>query len=327
MTSKAAKAEKAKQELQFQNLLSSFLNVDENTFSMITNIQAGEKLETILEIEKQKINLTIHCSKTGQPVANFPIEMFCNICETHGIERAKVILESHKIAKIHPNWLFTDDKSLEKLSQHDPYGYFVFAASRILIPVQDSLLRDADLAYSQKKQFMTIWREEREHCWKNIQATPLNQIIEANELMRKFLSVFRTNKVAHIIPFKCSEIPPGYLGKQKSILNWIEELRAAFAAILRYEIRKRRIHSALTYDDVVALKDKYEGHSNFRRQKAKYSETELIMQELGDFIIPAEHVKTKSTFVATQATITKTEKTQIATHESKHFKLKWAGKK
>jgi len=297
---------------------------DQSVFDVVAAVQKQRQLTTLVDMVTDGIDLTIYCTKTGQPVSTIPVSQYQMFREIHGKDKAKTIVESSKIQTVAKHWLFTDDKALEQLCRHDPYGYFVYAASRILIPMQDSIVRSMNLPWQYRKDIQTVWNEEKTKCWKHIQHETLETIIHANELMRKYLACFATAKVYHILPFKCSEIPPSHLGKEKSVSDWIEELIASFEAIVKHEIKKSRIKRKLTYSDIVDLHLRYEGHSNFRRQRGhKMSDMDLLLIELDPFV--KEATKEKSAFIVFTGKVPEPEPKQqiISGDVTKPFKLKF----
>ena len=294
------------------DLVDAISKPDETTIGFLADFYEQRKLVELVEAQAENVDLSYTCVKTGQPTGAMPFAVWSQLKEIHGEKRAKHVLETEQLKQVASHWLYTDDNALAELAKHDPYGYFVYAAAAILIPVQDNrgsqTRRSTVKIYDQDKKvvgqrttetgqlvkikdqnikaFERVWRQEKAACWQNIQATSLMDILEANEIMRKYLSAFRTAKCYKLLPFKCSDIPPRVLGDTKSVREWIEEIQAAIEAILRHEIKRQKIRHKLSYADVVDLNLHYEGHGNFRRQKSKISGHERLLHELEDFIDP-----------------------------------------
>lgn len=230
-------------------------------------------------------HLTIRCTKTGKPFHRRTMQEWNTLCKIHGKGRAEQILEINKFQAVCPEWLFTDDKALLGLAKYDPHGYFVYAATNILLPAQDSILRSKSLEIVRKREFREMLLQEKSALWDNLQGCDVAEIIEANDTMRKYLTSFRTAKVSHLLPFKCSHIPPSILGTEKKTLReWIEEIQLAITALLKHEIKRRKLKARLTAGDIAELHIHYEGHSNFRRQKSRTTQAEILEDELNKFL-------------------------------------------
>ncbi len=229
--------------------------------------------------------LTIRCTKTGKPFARRSMQDWNNLCAIHGSKRAEQILEVNKLQAVSPEWLFTDNTALANLAKYDPHGYFVYAACNILIPVQDSIIRNKTIPASQKTEFQLAWLEQKSALWDNLQSCNVREIMECNEMMRKYLAVFRTAKVAHMLPFKCSHLFPSDLGTpKKTVAEWCEEIRLSISAILKREVKKHRIKAHMTFSDITNLSTHYEGHGNFRRQRQRLTGTDMLADELQKFL-------------------------------------------
>jgi hypothetical protein len=314
---------------EISKALSILSSVDKNDIA--TRILEHEQItdfSNILDVVEE--DLTIYCTKTGQPLQSYSWKQYCQLCRIHGKERAWNIFKAQSFHRVADHWLYTDDKALETLSKLDPYGYFVYAAAFILMPLQRQIKKNLR---SKEAQFLEDLYEveQRKACWNNIQSVALSRIVEANEIMRRYLGLFRTEKCYSLTVFKLNPVTLNQLGSSdKPVCVWIKNIEDSIERILAKEIKRGRINRIPTYADVVSLKVFYEGHTAFRRQKmlGNISELDEVLVHLEGFC--KDRFADGKTAVTTFAETIPAEKwkkgvkLQTANSSGKKFQLKKA---
>lgn len=264
------------------------------TLSAIARVEKEDIATRLLEHEQlidfsnildaSQEDLTIYCTKTGQPITSYSATQYCHLVRIHGRERARKVFQMQALHRVIDHWLYTDDKALEILSKTDPHGYFVYSAAFILMPLQRQIkrnLRSKDAKLTEELYEL----EQRKSCWNNIQSVPISRIIEANEMMRRYLSIFRTEKCWSKTVFKFEPVELADIGSAKKPISvWIANIKDSMLRILADEIKRGRINPNPSYADIVNLKIHYEGYTAFRRQKhlGNISELDEVLIHLGD---------------------------------------------
>ena len=106
-----------------------------------------------------------------------------------------------------------------------------------------------------------------------------------NELMRRYLSIIKSTAAYKYLAFV--ETRMEYVTDTIASLEDFEQgIQETLGNILRYEASRNRIRSNMTYQEVMDLKLRYQGHSNFRNQKRLKSMTEIehVAHLLKDFM-------------------------------------------
>lgn len=256
-----------------------------------------------------------HCSKSGQFIESFTHRQLVELVNIHGLQRAKTILEYNACNYVSPAWLVTDPEALSQLSRHDPIGYFCYAGGLILSPAtyratatapQYTLESQAvyepidkadagDMAHTGGEainpQMARTRLMQRIVANQQLQTgvIPDERIIEANELMRRFLSLIGSNsprwnrKLAGLtLPQITASLP---------VFNqFITALSATIADVVS-AITSRHKHQTtpdyVTYQDILEVKRKCGGMSNMMQQRALRapSKSDAIMYDLREFIV------------------------------------------
>lgn len=263
---------------------------DEAVFARLEIIKSNERFAASLEVSNDaelKSLCNIRCSKSGAPLQNLSIDEVATLLDINGKSRVVYMLKQRAITAVANKWLFTDEQALDALTEHDPRGYFVYAASRILRcfhggfnqKVNQFQPDDTDAHYS----FIC----DKSKLWDALETVPMKTIVQGNEIMRRYLSFINTAYAMGTVTFT---------RKSLATINpseFVTEVQASIAAIIWFEFGKGRIKSTVTYADVVDLKLTYHGHSNFRGQRnlRNLSDTDLIVKQLSDFmkIDPSKH--------------------------------------
>lgn len=252
----------------------------DDRFSIFRSAEDFSIALTAAEIEAQGIELVIYCSKTGQPIDEISHYRFGRLFKMYGKEKTIDIIKRLQLGKTAEHWLYTDGESLAKLSEIDPRGYFVYAVSALFRPLQGYCgvkLNDWNEEFTARHQ----WTMAKHLLWKNTQECDVKIIIEANEMLRRFLGLFhmakllRRNLSWHEV--QLPNVSPHLL---------INDLKKNISAILAYEAKKGRIKKNPSLAEINELKVIYQGHSNFRQQRRlkNMSELERIMIDLAEFM-------------------------------------------
>lgn len=235
--------------------------------------------------EKYKISLTKYCSKTGQKVGHYSIEEFELMKRINSDEKITYYINSKAISYVASHWIFTDGEALRLLSENDPYGYFVYALGSMFTHYQRFLKKQNptdDIHWVGKKK----WLDHKIEAYKNVsENVSVDTIFEANELMRRYLTLIQTAKASHLVSWKNTDIRE--ISKSEfTIRNFLKEIRKNIENVIKEEFRRKRIKQHLSYADIISVKDIYDGHSNFRLQRKpkELTEVEMIMIELQEFM-------------------------------------------
>lgn len=122
---------------------------------------------------------TIYCNKTGRPMATLADEILSQTIAVHGRERGIRALMAATIGHYSAHSLFTDYQGLADWSRGDPVGYAVYCIS---------LLAEPNIITQNIEQQYNFIRVKSE-AFKTLSQKPLEQVIELNELLRRFLGI------------------------------------------------------------------------------------------------------------------------------------------
>jgi hypothetical protein len=223
---------------------------------------------------------TITCAKSGAFIRNVTLEEFAILEKIHGSNHAIELLELRCNTHISGHWLQTDGATLEKLSEHDPFGYFIYAADKVLRATQDIFINYHQIKDTPQQMALEYkWHRKKHIAWKAIQKQPIAKVIKANELMRRYLSIVDTAYARHIVKFETNNIIDI---AEFQLPNFINDLQSNLRAILQWAWKNNRIRRDLTIDDIIKLKNIFKGHSNFAQQRrvANQPILERILDEL-----------------------------------------------
>lgn len=223
--------------------------------------------------------LNVYCDKTGNMLETIEDKKIKLLLRTHDISRVKFLLDNYKRNRVDPNWIFTDNTALNALCESDPIGYFVYAASQILRCYQPQFQQQTDKT-KHDPAANDKWRADKAACNKilrdnygpNSQIQP-TELIEVNELMRRYLSLMQTLSAINQVKFSetCRKLPqlPNNLAQFKT------EIIASIESVIHYAYRLNNVKTTLTYDDINRLNLRFQGHSNFRRQNTLKGMTDI----------------------------------------------------
>lgn len=254
----------------------------ENTLKTVSHIA---ELNTAITGNKFDYYLThTHCNKSGNFIAAVSNDEIAKLIAIHGEDFTAYVLKLQADKSIAHHWIKTDDTALEKLLQFDPVGYFVFAASMIAkvftfhAPLY-KINNNHDKHYSDNHY--------KVHCEiadlnRELQDCPIEEIIKGNELMRRFLSIFDSTRVASQVKFTAKTMT----GISDDITLWNNEVKSNLKQLLLTALKKGKIKRELDISDIANLKIEYHGYSNFRKQGTikGFTESEMLISQLDAFM-------------------------------------------
>ena len=269
-------------------VVSLLVNVDNKAVEdRLLLVLETEQITNFIEIEeiKKEIDTIVYCIKTGQEVDYWTDDKIGRLLQTIGKKRAIEVIKIKSKNQVANNWLFTDHIALNKLSETDPVGYFVYSINAVLCEMQH-FTEALNIKNSWNKQ----WAKNELYellpiVYNQANKIPLIIIIRINELMRRYLSITQT-RAAH----KHLAFPETRMEYVTSSVSYIEEfeqgLQTTIANLIKYEVARGKLKRNLTYHDVLNLNLSYKGFSNFRLQKKLNSMTEIeyTMWLLRDFM-------------------------------------------
>jgi len=231
--------------------------------------------------EHFKSDFNIYCDKTGNEIEYICSDAIIQMLSTHNDKRVIELITNAKRNRIDPNWLFTDPKSLDALSETDPIGYFVYAASQVLriyAPYWQG--KEATDAGANDR-----WRADKAFLNKSLQmCNELElEIIETNELMRRYLTITQTLAAINRVKFTRPITDLAFL--YNDIPAFRRALTASIESIIEYEYSEKKVKSHLSLADISDLNLRYKGHSNFRGQRTLrgMSGMDQILAIVGEF--------------------------------------------
>lgn len=339
MLSNSKKQQKINVEANLSNVIDLITQITDETISdQIERINNTDNLLKTIEISEliNDLDINFYCSKTGRKLGQWSIDDLRRLQLAVGNDRAKYIIIKKQFENVAIDWIYTDTKALENLSNSDPIGYFVYATNYVIPIIIDlpQITEDKQIKYIYERNI------EKAIIAKQLQEIDLNIIVATNELMRRYLSLIQTKKAIRVITKYCKKIKfTEYTLTNIATTNWSvtlyqKALKKILNEIIREEYRRNRIKTDLTYADVVNLKLRYEGYANFRSQRRLRNMTEIehVMMELQEFI-PAnivermhmEQVKEQSKQTGVKAIkVDKPVTIKIAKPSKKPFKISFA---
>ena len=146
-------------------------------------------------------NLTYYCTKTGQPISKLAPDSFIKMQETVGVALAEDIFKRKSIEQVSSHWLCTTDKALDKLSNIDPYGYFIYSVFLIIRCSAISKYYTHSKQSRENNEREARWEEltHKIKLWNIIQSIAIKDILELNELMRRYLALIQNSTLPSTI--------------------------------------------------------------------------------------------------------------------------------
>ena len=338
-------AAKSSRVLNMETNLSEILDIiteinDETISDQILRISKTTELLDTIEISEhiENIDTTMYCFKTGKPLSSWSNNDLRQLYIIVGEKRMKYLIYKKQFNNCQPAWIFTDPKSLENLFNHDPVGYFVYAVNYIMPHDLEILRRDDEI----KETYIYQRNIEKTVVWLQLQNITIEEIIQTNEIMRRYLTFIKTNRAVRVImKAKKSGLPSFFeftltnVALDNAVVETFRQcLKNIIREIIKEEYRRNRIKTNITYADVVGLKLRYEGYSNFRSQRRLTSMTEIehVMLELQEFIPPTfientkmdEFVKSNRQTGVEAIKVKKSSKIKIAAPTKKPVKISFA---
>lgn len=287
--------EKQKRIQEADKLLSSILDknfLDEKKVAAAEQVAkeiSGEELISMIETEDfvSSIDIdifTIYCSKTGQPIGRRSEQQISMLLSIHGKEKAEELLPFIGSNNIAAHWMRTDSESLTKLAKIDPYGYFVFAASRAMQYKAEGW--NASEQKWKSAEYMQKWNLEKIKLYQIISKHPVETIIYVNSAWKEYLSFINPTKVRRVIQFPYEKLSD--IGRLKNIRAIASSLRDVVKSAVRSVVVSR---AHFTYSDAQDALDKLGGHTQFRKQNrlSFMEDTEIAYQELKSLLGSYKH--------------------------------------
>lgn len=244
-----------------------------------------------------------YCEASGKPLCKVDADTVNNLLTIHGRETTiKILLTQQK--QISLEWIWLNNDGLDKLAMHDPAGYFVYAASKLLqdVTIHNELMRLHEAAMA----------------WKNLQAIDDSILPPINELIRRLLAGYKRNKLNKYL---------AKFAKKK-----VNEITSELSNLTQFQIELTDL-----IQDLIAKKKKKEiyesGMTAFRMQSMITALSELEMavgKEFNDFdIVDGKSSESIHAIVGTKYRHTKVDKRQkqysqqtVKTKVTAGFKLK-----
>lgn len=262
-----------------------FANIPDEIFDAIEREQTvfsesiAEKISNELFLEENDIDLDMTCIKSGKRLRVFDREEFIELCELHGIEKAKYLLEIKKQECISPKWYYTDSATLDKLQKIDPAGYCVYAIGKIFNAYGPKF---SYLSEHERIVFGRKWlREQRAIMYDIVNTWSDSEINNINELMRRFLAIAQTEKVESLISWHTLIMP------EIEYAKLVTDIKNNILKLVEYAYKKKRVKTQIDYYDIMSMRKIFVGHGQFAGQKRIKGMTtdEQIAYELRDLQI------------------------------------------
>lgn len=121
-----------------------------------------------------------YCECSGKPLCKVKIETVQALIDIHGREITLKILRTQQ-KKVSLEWIWLNTDGLENLAAHDPKGYFVYCASKLLqdLTVHSELMR----------------LHEAANAWQNLSTISNDVIAPINELLRRLLGQYKRKQL------------------------------------------------------------------------------------------------------------------------------------
>lgn len=290
-------------------------------------------LDLLLQAESKEFKplMTQYCNKTGKELHSVKLDDLKTLLAVHGKERSLELMQLDACSKYSPLWLHSEPKTLNKLMYFDAQGFFIYAASHIFhsnIIKKSNLSTKPPMSQAGKEStedknlldFLADFPEQDKpddffsneipaHTsvryfnlqdkiigYRNLSLYHIEKdIIECNELLRRFLGLANPEKVANLIKFSFSFLHE-ITEDENSLRQFKEELKTALKTLFEthfkkvkhkksegYAIRlqKERLHSGT----VAEIKAKFGGLSNFHKQPniKNQNAKESILFDLKEF--------------------------------------------
>lgn len=166
------------------------------------NLRALAADELAAELFEQIDISKIYCNTTGRPIGPRDKEALGIAIEIHGMEKMRdfvwMFLQDAKCEY----WKITDPKSLERLAQIDPCGFFVFCANLL---IQRKAPNDYRQHNAQKQAaFEGVWLAQKVALFSALQQKPIEEVIEHVNVMISILGFLEPKKLREtkgLLPF------------------------------------------------------------------------------------------------------------------------------
>lgn len=280
------------QKLKLSEIVEQFTCVDDKTINH-TQFEYHKNIDflssaIVADSYADKGIFTISCCKSGALIREISHAEFSMLERIHGKEKAEAILQYKATQNCSAHWLQTDSKSLEKLAEYDPHGYFIHAASLVLKHKQEIYKNYHKLDDIYKKAAIDYaWQLQKHKAWKKLQKAPIEKIIKANELMRRYLAIVYDAKANALVTFDTVNLEDI---TTYGLPNFINNMQENLRTILEWAWKKNRIRRDLTIDDIIKLRKIFIGYTQFAGQRKVSTQPsyERLIEELTPFFSTPE---------------------------------------
>src|SRR6185437_14684287 len=143
----------------------------------------------------------IYCSLTGQPIGTRGADNIKLALQIHGVSKYEELVKFNVQTAVAEHWQATAGRDLSKLAEADPYGYFVYAASKAYVRYYKNLVEKKENDTAEAQLHLV---KQRIDLYAKIYAQyDLETIVRANEAWRNFLSLIDPAYARTLIAFPC----------------------------------------------------------------------------------------------------------------------------
>ena len=222
----------------------------------------------------------IYCSLTGQPIGTRGADNIKLALQIHGVSKYEELVKFNVQTAVAEHWQATAGRDLSKLAEADPYGYFVYAASKAYVRYYKNLVekKENDTAEAQLQLV-----KQRIDLWQRVSAYDLETVVRANEAWRNFLSLIDPAYARTLVVFPCHVLAD--FAKQE-VMDFLQyQLSKTLAEIVYKETKYR---GRVSVADITRIGDKFHGLSSFRAQQRITGEDDgdLIARLIAENVSP-----------------------------------------
>jgi len=223
----------------------------------------------------------IYCSLTGQPIGTRGADNIKLALQIHGVSRYEELVKFNVQTAVAEHWQATAGRDLSKLAEADPYGYFVYAASKAYVRYYKNLVEKKENDTAEAQLHLV---KQRIDLYAKIYAQyDLETIVRANEAWRNFLSLIDPAYARTLIAFPCQVLADFATREVMDFLQY--QLTKTLAEIVYKETKYR---GRVSVADITRIGDKFHGLSSFRHQHRITGEDEgdLIARLIAENVSP-----------------------------------------
>lgn len=237
-----------------------------------------------------------YCSKTGKFLGKIDKQEFASMWQIHGEHKTIAYYKRLHQTYVDPIWIYTDSAALEQLKITKPADYFVYAAEKICRINKFAFLRygtqDLKPALREKLETEIFNMQIKLHAYLSTNIN-LYQIAKANEILYRYLALIHSGTLVQETEYKKFESDLTLAKIIDNFTPWVQIVEDITKQVITTELKKHKhlitqqAKAYFTFADIVAIKEKYKGHSNIRGQKSIGNMSEIaILEQLIKPLIP-----------------------------------------